>query len=285
MPVKPPTVGIIGRGFVGDAVAWGFASMTDVKAYDVDPKKCDAPFDKVAQQDVVFICVPTPTHQETGRADLTILRSVVEKMNVVQCSGNNVGAIVIKSTVPPRVVYDMAERYFMLQFVSNPEFLTERTARDDFVDPARIVIGEPSGGSVAADIVVDLYERLCPTVPIVFCTHNEAALIKYASNCFFAAKLSFFNELKQICDRTPARYDTVRQGVVDSGWVSPMHTSVPGPDGDVGFGGKCFPKDVQALAQYAHDLNIHPVMLMATLVKNDEVRSDRNWKSIDGATS
>ena len=280
------TVGVIGAGFVGTAIARGFRRVTDVKVFDSNPKRSEHPFADVAEQDVVFVAVPTPTSSGTGACDLSILDSVMERLYAMQSQGVPVGIVVVKSTVPPGVVLTYSQRYALLRFVSNPEFLTERSADQDFVNPARVVIGTDRYCAAYAYKVGDLYrELLGDNITILYVLHDAAALIKYGSNCFFATKVSFFNELKQICDALDVGFDLVRNGILASGWVDAMHTLVPGPDGHLGFGGKCFPKDTMALARVAKDLGVDPLMLRAALAKNAQVRDVRDWEHIDGAMS
>ena len=282
------SIGVVGAGFVGGAVARGFGGLTDVKIYDVDPKRATYPFADVAEQDVVFICVPTPTNSGTGACDLTILDSVLERLNTMQSQGVPVGIVVVKSTVPPGVVLRYCTRYSALRFVSNPEFLTERTADYDFQNPKCVVLGCEDNATEYRDVVEELYDKMLGmyhSVPFVRTTHDAAALIKYGSNCFFAVKVAFFNEIKQLCDNLGVGYESVRRGIIESGWVSPDHTMVPGPDGYRGFGGKCFPKDVMALARFARDCGVDPVLLRAALEKNSQVREVNDWEYIAGAMS
>ena len=105
------------------------------------------------------------------------------------------------------------------------------------------------------------------------------------SNCFFAAKVSLMNEFRQVSDAAGIDWNTALTGLITSGWVNPMHTLVPGPDGDYGFGGKCFPKDINAFMSYCRELGVDPKMLKAAWNKNLEVRKNSDWLHIDGAVS
>jgi UDPglucose 6-dehydrogenase len=282
------TVGIIGGGFVGNAVAHGFRRVTGVKVYDVDPDKATHHFNEVAEQDFVFVCVPTPTNAESGDQDTSILRSVVHRIEAAADDGWDVGTVVVKSTVLPGVVINLVHAYPGLRFLSNPEFLMERTAVYDFRNPKRVVIGSDLVSAVHAMDLEELYrEMLGPMIqpPFIHVKHDTAALIKYASNCFSAVKISFFNHVKQICDKLGLNYADVLHGVLGSGWVNPMHTRVPGPDGRPGFGGKCFPKDMMALARYMAELDLDAYVIHAALALNDKIRTDRDWERIDGALS
>jgi len=132
-----------------------------------------------------------------------------------------------------------------------------------------------------------MYRVLFPSklLEIIKTDARTACFIKYFSNCFFAAKVSLMNEFRQVSDAAGIDWNTALNGLLTSGWVNPMHTLVPGPDGDYGFGGKCFPKDINAFMSYCKQMGIDPIILQAAWNKNLEVRKDSNWLSIEGAVS
>ena len=166
----------------------------------------------------------------------------------------------------------------------NPEFLTERTAVRDFKNPSRIVLG---GDKQYVDTVERLYRKVFPSrlIEIIKTDAKTACFIKYFCNCFFAAKVSMMNEFRQLADVSGVNWDTALNGLISSGWVNPMHTMVPGTDGDFGFGGKCFPKDINALIAYSESVDVNPVMLKAAWEKNLKIRKNLNWLTIEGAVS
>ena len=247
-------VGIIGGGFVGSAVAFGFSSGNDhdfdIKIYDVDPDKSTHSFEEVAtQSDFIFVCVPTPRKDEH-----------VEPLEQV---------VLIKSTVTPGTCEKLSRKHG-LNIVSNPEFLTERRARWDFINSTQVVIGS----DVASDAtrVKNLYEKRFSSMRFVITDTKTSEFIKYLLNCFFSTKLSFMNEMRQIGDSIEVDWDKAVGALVTDSRVGDSHVSVPGPDGKFGYGGKCFPKDINAMAHFARRMEVEPLVLQAAWDKNKEVR-------------
>ena len=275
-------IGIIGNGFVGSAILHGFIlHVDDIAIYDVDPKRSThAMKDLVNNSDVIFICVPTPMF-ESGECDLSIVESVVDEMSQYHVIGKKV--IVIKSTVVPGTVESLASKYPKMNFVFNPEFLTERKSRLDFINTSRIVLG--SNKPLACDIVEDLYRQRFPYTKVIKTDFGTAQLIKYMANCFFATKVSFMNEMYQICDVIEGDWERALEGFISDGRIGNSHIDVPGHDGDLGFGGKCFPKDLNALIKRAEELGVNPSVMKGAWRKNQEVRTDLDWYDIEGAVS
>tara|TARA_R110002167_G_scaffold366308_1_gene594692 strand:+ start:6787 stop:7626 length:840 start_codon:yes stop_codon:yes gene_type:complete len=276
-------IGIVGNGFVGSAIIHGFVlHVDDILIYDNDSSKSTHSLREVAQQsDIAFICVPTPMF-ETGECDLSIVEDVVNEM----CSfsdRNKDLVVVIKSTVVPGTVESLSEKFPNIDFVFNPEFLTERRARLDFINTSRVVLGGTS--KIALDKVESLYRIRFPYVKIVKTDFGTAQLIKYMANCFFATKISFMNEMKQICGAIDGNWDEAMDGFISDGRIGNSHIDVPGHDGSLGFGGKCFPKDINAMISKSISLGINPTMMIAAWEKNLEVRDDLDWLRIKGAVS
>lgn len=270
-------IGIIGNGFVGNAIYQGMKDHFKILVYDKDPKKRLSSFALVSQLKMIFICVPTPMTEE-GAFDLSIVKETVNMLPSKK-------TLIIKSTITPQAAEILIDKFPNQNFVFNPEFLTERTAVHDFQNPSRIVIGGNDQNSVQT--VEEMYRAVfpCRLIEIIKTDAKTACFIKYFSNCFFAAKVSIMNEFRQVADAAGIDWNTAKNGLLTSGWVNPMHTLVPGPDGDYGFGGKCFPKDINAFMSYCRNLGIDPKMLQAAWNKNLEVRKNSNWLQIDGAVS
>lgn len=276
-------IGIVGNGFVGSAIIHGFVlHVDDILIYDKDQGRSTHTLYEIAQQsDVAFICVPTPMF-ETGECDLSIVEDVVSEM----CSfgdRNKELVVVIKSTVVPGTVESLSEKFPSIDFVFNPEFLTERRARLDFINTSRVVLGGTS--QIALEKVESLYRIRFPYVKIVKTDFGTAQLIKYMANCFFATKISFMNEMKQICDAIDGNWDEAMDGFISDGRIGNSHIDVPGHDGSLGFGGKCFPKDINAMISKSISLGINPTVMIAAWEKNLEVRDDLDWLRIKGAVS
>jgi len=281
-------IGIIGNGFVGSAIAHGFSSCSTppsssrrLRVYDANPQLSSDSFEDVTtKSDIIFVCVPTPMNlQDSGAIDLTILNSVMDDLNEA-CLDHAV--VVIKSTVIPGTTDGYIEKYPNMNIIFNPEFLSERTAKEDFNNPTRIILG---GEDEAIELVRTLYKERFPHVPLIITDARTSEFIKYACNCFYAIKISIFNEFHQVAQKQNLDWDAVLRGLISSGWVNPMHTLVPGTDGEFGFGGKCFPKDINAFIDYFVSAGVDPTVMKAAWQKNLEVREKQNWLDIDGAVS
>ena len=275
-------IGIIGNGFVGSAIMHGFIlHVDDILIHDKDIKRSTHTLDELVKgSDVIFICVPTPMF-ESGKCDMSIVESVVAELNNYAEMKEKV--VVVKSTVVPGTIELLASRYYLMNFVFNPEFLTERKARLDFINTSRIVLG--SNKKSAIDKVEKLYKIRFPYTKIIKTDFGTAQLIKYMANCFFATKVSFMNEMFQICTAIGGNWNKAIEGFITDGRIGNSHIDVPGHDGDFGFGGKCFPKDLNAMIKKAEELGIEPDVMKGAWKKNKEVRKNLNWYDIPGAVS
>jgi nucleotide sugar dehydrogenase len=275
-------IGVVGNGFVGSAMVAGFLlNVEDVLIYDTDPRKRTHTLSEIVDHaDCIFLCLPTPMMARTGKIDLSIMMSVVDEINQIKKDKNPL--VVIKSTVVPGTVEKFAEDYPDMRFVFNPEFLTERKARLDFINTSRIILG---GAEEDVDFVEKIYRQKFPHTPIIKTDFSTAQLIKYMANCFFATKVSFMNEMKQISDAVGANWDQCIEGFITDGRIGNSHIDVPGHDGSLGFGGKCFPKDLNGLINKAEEVGVSPDVMRATWKKNLEVRNFHDWNDIEGAVS
>ena len=275
-------IGIIGNGFVGSAIASGFGLHTDVSIYDVSPEKSLNSFEDTVTADFVFVSVPTPMSlKQKNEIDLSIIISVFKKISEFD-NLNKDTIFILKSTVVPRTTLNLSKQFPNLNIVFNPEFLTERAARLDFINASRIVLGGPKH---LCDKVEDLYRVRFPHTKIIKTDSSTAEFIKYLCNTFFATKVSFINEMKQISDKLSLDWDKAMDGFISDGRIGNSHLDVPGHDGSPGFGGKCFPKDINALINFCTKNDIDPKILIAAWEKNLEVRNNHDWNNIEGATS
>jgi len=276
-------IGIIGNGFVGSALIQGFILHTkDIFIYDKDPKRSTHSMASLMKEsDVVFVCVPTPMF-ESGECDLSIVENVINDISTTH-NRKNSQVVVIKSTIVPGTIESLAKKYPKLELVFNPEFLTERKARLDFINTSRIILGGNNSSSM--DKVEKLYRLRFPYTKIIKTDFGTAQLIKYMANCFFATKVSFMNEMYQICEAINGDWNSALEGFISDGRIGNSHTDVPGHDGDFGFGGKCFPKDINAIIKRAESLGINPAVMKGAWEKNKEVRNDLDWYDIEGAVT
>lgn len=280
------TIGIIGQGFVGSAVREGMKNHFEVFAFDKDPNKfsnAGSIFEVVENTEVTFLCVPTPM-KKSGECDLGILSSALNE--IVDCvkALNKPGYIVvIKSTIPPGTTDRLNSIFTSLDIIFNPEFLTEANAIEDYKNQNRIIVGGERPGSTR---VKQIFAKAFPKVPIIKTSSTIAETIKYVTNTFLAMKVSYANEIYQLCQGLNIDYDKVIEYARYDDRLGNSHWSVPGPDGDFGFGGHCFPKDIAALQYLAKLLGVDTTMLSATIHKNEQVRTDLDWtKQVGRAVS
>lgn len=230
----------------------------------------------VARSPVVFLAVGTPPHED-GSADLSNIESVATEVGKA-LSGFTV--VVVKSTVPvgtcdrlERIVEAHAQHPFRI--VSNPEFLKEGSAVDDFLRPDRVIIG--SEDAEAGEIVASLYTPFVRSnKPIMIMSRRASEMSKYASNAYLATRISFINEIAEICERMGVDIDEVRRGVGADARIG-HHFLYPG----VGYGGSCFPKDVQALASFGRTAGAGCEILEAVHRRNHAQRTRMVQKILD----
>ena len=271
-------IGIIGFGFLGTALAHGFAIHADIKIYDKYSGVYNDIDETVNESDFIFIGVPTPM-KDDGSQDLSSMDDAVE--NVVNAA-NSKKLIILRSTIVPGTTRIYAEKYPEHEFVFFPEFLSERTATLDFINPTRIILG----GDEAVWDVEELFRIRFSQTPIYVTTWEGAEVSKYVANCFSAVKLSFMNELYDIAQHLEIEYEELRDmALLASGWVGNMHVDVPGHDKQRGYGGKCLPKDIQAFINWAKEKNLHLDMCEVAEKVNTRVRKNKDWFNIKGATT
>jgi len=276
-------IGIIGNGFVGSAIVAGFMLVVDdILIYDKDQHKSTHTLtETVNGSDFIFVSVPTPMKNVLGGAiDLSIMDSVIKEISDCNKRKNNI--VVIKSTVVPGTVEKYVELYPNLNIIFSPEFLTERAARLDFINTSRVILGGPPELTGAA---LKLFRKRFPHTNIIETDLGTAQFIKYMANCFFSVKLSFMNEMLQGAEALGVDWDAAVKGFITDGRIGNSHIDVPGHDGSLGFGGKCFSKDLNAFIELFQQLGIDPSVMKATWKKNLEVRDNHDWAEIEGAVT
>jgi UDPglucose 6-dehydrogenase len=276
------TIGIVGQGFVGGALNEGMSHVFNIETYDkfvTEKSTCESLKSLVEKADIIFVCLPTPMRQD-GSCDLRIVEETVLEIDSF-CKKADSKVAVIKSTIPPGTTEDLNKKVSNIQVIFNPEFLTEANAIEDFKNQTRIIVGGPRPGSSA---VKNVFRKAFKQTPIVKTGSNTAEMVKYFTNCFLATKVIFSNEMKQICDPLDIDYDKVVEYALYDERLGRSHWSVPGPDGSMGFGGHCFPKDLNALIKVAKNNSVDPRILRCVWEKNLEVRdeNDRDWEKMTG---
>jgi UDPglucose 6-dehydrogenase len=275
-------IGIIGKGFVGTAVAHGFSDQTgysaQIKIYDTNPIRSSNSLDEtVNDSEFIFLSVPTPASID-GVIDLSIVHNVLKQINEINRSESNI--ILLRSTVVPGTSEKIQLKYPNLRIVFNPEFLTERSASFDFINQSRVILG---GEKELTEKVKSLYrDRFGQFLPILQTNFQTAELIKYMNNLFFATKVSFLNEMKLVSEKIDADWSKAIEGFILDGRIGHSHVAVPGPDGKLGFGGSCFPKDIQAMISFGKELGIDMHVLKGAWETNLVVRPERDWEKLKG---
>jgi len=265
-------LGFIGSGFVGGAMIRGFSNFFPISVYDKG-KDIGSLKHVVENSDVIFLCLPTP-EDVNGECDTSIVHSVLMDLhsaleNAHLCDKE----VVIRSTVPPEWISSVARGLDRLTLLFMPEFLTARCADLDFINSNRFVIGtgEPAD-SMDYIMTKAVFERRFPGAPVKIMTWEEAAMLKYAVNNFFVVKVSFFNEIYDMCVNMDVDPDRVIHEMLNDGRIGRSHWQVPGPDGKRGYGGACFPKDSAAYCHIARAVDVEPIMVTAARKVNQRVR-------------
>ena len=282
------SIGIIGNGFVGSAVRYGFSPNVgcdaDVRVYDKNPNKSTHTLEEVIiESDIIFLSVPTPSNQD-GTMNVDIVDSVLNDINEMNSTMvDGVGIILLRSTVTPGTTRKLQEKYSNLTIVFNPEFLTERSANSDFINQSRFILGGEGHEHDGVDETSKLFkERFGHSVSIIETNYETAELIKYMTNTFFATKISFLNDMKLLADKCGVIWEDALEGFVRDGRVGHSHLNVPGHDGKFGFGGSCFPKDIQALINFGNELGLEMSVLKGAWETNLKVRPEKDWEQLKG---
>ena len=265
------TVGIIGNGYVGEAVNYAFSSVVNTKVFDIDPSKCLNTLESVHNSDFVFVCVPTPMFRD-GIQDLSYVKDVFK-------NSTNKPIYILKSTVLPGTTDKLSSKYKSLKIIFSPEFLTEKNAKNDIINPSRIVLG---GEMSLTNEVKKLFDLRFKNQKIISTDSKTAELIKYMNNAFLATKVSIMNEFKLICDKIGANWDDALVGFISDGRIGNSHINVPGHDGKLGYGGTCFPKDVNALLSFSKKCNIEMNTILGGWKTNLQVRPQKDWEKNEG---
>src|SRR6478752_755295 len=255
-------IGVIGAGVVGQATARCWLEYADeVRVWDIIRERRFSEYIDVLGSDIIFVCIPeTEVDKYFGEY-------------VPTAEGWRGRNFVLKSTVPIGTTRRLREQYGLKNLVHSPEFLTARCAATDAQMPARNIIGIPHGGAdgqhdamVESDQdrwlkkhhpLIALYTSRFPGVQTLLMSSDESEAVKLATNAFFATKISFFNEVHELCQDAHLDWETVLAGILSDGRISHSHTKVPGPDGQEGYGGRCLPKDLAHFVKELKDRDLH----------------------------
>ena len=270
-------IGIIGQGYVGSAIKIGFEPYYELETYDkynVDKSSCS--LEKLVNIcDVIFVCVPTPM-DEDGSCNTDIVEGVIDDIHKLTLEDK---IVVIKSTVSPGTTDRLNKKYKKISVIFNPEFLTEANFIEDFKNQTRIILGGTRKGT---NKLRQIYGYVFPKAHIIKTGSKTAEMVKYMTNTYLATKVSFANEIYQVCEKLKIDYDKVVEYATLDERLGYSHWSVPGHDEDLGFGGHCLPKDLEALISLADHFDLDVDVLRAVRYTNDKVRKDRDWERMKG---
>ena len=263
------TVGIVGVGFVGGSLVKSF-TLKGIEniVYDRYKNGGIGSLEKILETYIVFLCLPTLYSEEKGEYEKTAIHEVCSYLD----EKNYRGLVVLKSTIEPETTDKLSEIY-NLRITHNPEFLTARTAFEDFHNQKHIVLGK---GRNCDDDDMNLlsifYSKHYPDAKITVGSSLETESMKIFCNSYYASKVMLFNEYYLLCQKNGSNFEKIKEMMLKNGWINKMHTDVPGPDGSLGYGGACFPKDTNALCKYMEKKGTEKKVLEAVIEECSEVR-------------
>ena len=260
-------VGIIGNGFVGESQAFAFSPTCEVFVYDKNKLKSLNDLEDVLKCDFVFVCVPTPM-KKNGTQDFSYIEDVFNNAKK--------GPIyIIKSTIIPGSTLTIQKKFPSLKIVFSPEFLTERTSKLDMLTQTRVIFG---GDIKLTKICEKLFSDRFMNRNYIHTDTTTAEYIKYMNNNFFAVKVSIMNEYYRLANIIGVDWQTAMNGFAADQRIGDSHLHVPGPDGKLGFGGTCFPKDINSFINFAKEKGVNMNVLEASWKTNLEVRPEKDWE-------
>uniref|UniRef100_A0A6C0ACQ7 UDP-glucose/GDP-mannose dehydrogenase dimerisation domain-containing protein n=1 Tax=viral metagenome TaxID=1070528 RepID=A0A6C0ACQ7_9ZZZZ len=268
-------IGVIGLGFVGSAIKNSLkkklGETSNIILYDKFKDGGIGSLEQCLNTNILFLALPTLYSEEKNSYDKT---AIIETINYLEKEKYS-GLVVIKSTVEPGTTNQLSKDN-KLKIIHNPEFLTARTAEDDFNNQNHIVIG--LGSKVKEednDLIklINLYKTYY-TDNITLLSSDESEAMKLFVNSFYAVKVQFFNELYLLCENKKIDYNKTKEAMLKNGWIHTMHTQVPGPDGKLSYGGACFPKDTKALLKVMENSKTPCKILKGCIEENKEMRKN-----------
>ena len=278
-------IGIIGNGFVGKATRVLECEGIEIMCYDIDPKLCipeGTTLEELCECDIIFISVPTPMNED-GSCFLNIVESVVDDISKIVNLDEKL--VVIRSTIPPGTSKRL-NCYFM------PEFLTEKNYIDDFVNNPEWVFGVKGNDTLQDSIFMETIKKMIELAHynnkikydnISYVLNTEAEMIKLFRNTFLATKIAYCNEISEFCEKSGINYESVRDLATRDTRIGEGHTNVPGHDGKKGFGGTCFPKDINSLLHEMKKLDMDSYILKSVITRNEtHDRPENDWKEDKG---
>ena len=261
-------ISIIGIGFVGNAIYQNLSNF-NIQPISYDKFKNIGSFEQCLESNIMFLCLPTQYDYQLGSYDKSTIYEICTLLNQNKYNG----IIVIKSTVEPGTTDNLKKSFSDLHFVHNPEFLKAISAIDDFKNQSHIVLGQNCSDE-KLNFLVDFYKKYFPNAQISLCTSLESESMKIFCNSFYAIKIQFFTELYLLCQKNGCNFENVRQMMLKNGCINPQYCNIPGPDGNISYGGLCFPKDTNALMKYMELNNVPNNIVRSTIEERESMRND-----------
>ena len=280
-------IGIIGRGFVGGSMEKYLLehSHHDVQAFDAKDGDVTEGYNRiVGHSEMIYVAVPTPM-DKNGKCHTAILEESLALINYLSMQRRDSPVVLIKSTMSPGTSERLKKEFTNIIIVTNPEFLTERNAYEDLCNAKQHVLGLPEGELDGLRAKLEAYHKqLWQGCKCIFVSNTEAELIKYLTNTYFSVKVSFANHMYHISQALGINYDRFINAAIQADpRIEPTHWQVPGPDGQLGFGGKCFPKDLNGMITLFAENGVECPLLETAWQYNLDIREDKDWKRIYGA--
>lgn len=277
----PINLGIIGYGYVGQAVANGFNNASGgkdtIRFYD--KYKDSTPLEEVIKKsEFIFVCLPTPMKEDESGIDLTIINESVE--DITKYTNNTGKIIVIKSTVIPGTTDRLEKEHPKSKFAFNPEFLTEVNYLEDFLNADRTVIG--TNNDLVSRSVAVMYRQRFPKTTIFQTDPKTAELVKYFANAFLSLKVTFANFFYDYCQKIGVKYEEVKRMAAADPRIKDAHLEVTTQRG---FGGKCFPKDLVSIIGEFKKAGVDTSLLEVMWKYNKKIRKVHDWQEIPFAVS
>lgn len=291
------SIGIIGVGVLGKAIYETFKSIHTINLNCYDKYKTDYKINNIyvkdinslSHCDIIFLCLPTEYDSIKKEYNKNEIENVCNELAIIHYKG----ILLLKSTVEPKTTYNLSKLYPCLNIIHNPEFLSAKTAHEDFKNQSHIVLGishykysdnnyensndrSNSNYDINKDITISYIKTFFNTyfknITISICSSDESESMKLFCNSFYATKIQFFTEIKILCDTMNIEYNNVIKLMLNNGWINPMHTEIPGHDGQLSFGGSCLPKDINALGSLCNNMNSPNEVVQAVINENHKMR-------------
>ncbi len=293
-------IGIIGYGVVGKAVELAFVKKCNVYCNDLPSlnpvcqiyteSKFKSKKYLVENCDFIFVCVPTPFNKTTKSIDTTIIDGVIEDLDEMAVLLKKDPIVIVKSAVVPRVVNLWSSKVKKIELVISPEYLTDKNSYHDMINQKVMILGGTKTYTKEVEDLFKYYSICNRDCKVSHCSREEACFLKYMENSFLAVKNIFNNQFKALYD---TYFNTTEHSLFnrlleifytdERMGVNPFPYQIPGPDGDIGYGGKCLPKDVKSIISEAKFFSKRLTLMERVDEINESIRTKRDWEDINGA--